>query len=115
MWSGSKPCSTCSPPCWINCAGSGRHTSRMRELSCEAADVTGFASAVSPGGSETVEGVTERRDVPVTVRRADVGQLNAERPAPEETTGLFIHVFRPISNITIQPILYWLRCVETVQ
>ena len=39
----------------------------------------------SAGGAEAVVGVTVRRGVPVTVRRADVRRLIVERPAPQET------------------------------
>jgi hypothetical protein len=39
----------------------------------------------STGGAEAVVGVTVRRGVPVTVRRADVRRLIVERPAPKKT------------------------------
>jgi hypothetical protein len=42
------------------------------------------ALPTSAGGAETIVGVTVRRGVPVTVRRADVRRLVVERPAPDQ-------------------------------
>jgi hypothetical protein len=66
---GSNPCSTCAPQCWIDCAGLGRRTKRMRESNCDAPDrAEELASGVSPAKSEAVVADAVRRGIPVTVR-----------------------------------------------
>jgi len=60
------------------------HTPRRRDPSRIPA-VREVASAPSAGEAKAVVGVTVRRRVPVTVRRADVRRLIVERPAPQET------------------------------